>query len=1138
MSVAQLLDKYKSSPRLFSLADKLSFAQPQKIRLANLQGSASQFVAAGIFLHPSCSQLNHVFICNDAEEAAYFHNTLENLTEALNLFYFPSSFKNRKNYRLLNSSHVMLRTEAMTKFSSQTGNRVGALVTYPEAVFEKVVMSKAIAENIIHIKAGDEIDPDSLYAKLVDYGFERTDFVYEPGQFAVRGGILDIYSFGNEKPYRIELFGNDVDSIRIIDPETQLSERRLLQVSIIPNVETQFEEEEKVSLLQFLPENTVVWIEDEELLREQLLRSEEDLHLFLELLKTSNKPADADTEDKLIKKEVKPDEFTTADDFFRDLHHRHTVYFGYEKPFSDVKEEIVFSTKAQPAFNRQFDLLIHDLKSWKGQAFELVIFAENPKQLERLYTIFKDLKEEITFTPIATSIHEGFIDEELKLVCYTDHQIFQRYHKYKVKQAYNKNKALTLRGLRELQPGDFVTHIDHGVGVYSGLQKIEVAGKMQEAVRLIYRDKDILYVNINSLHKIAKYTGKEGTVPKVNKLGSDVWNKLKEKTKTKVKEIAFDLIKLYASRKAQQGFQHAPDTYLQTELEASFIYEDTPDQSKATADVKRDMESPSPMDRLVCGDVGFGKTEIAIRAAFKSVVDGKQAAVLVPTTILAFQHYKTFSERLKDFPVTVDYVNRFKSAKEKKETYQKLQEGKIDIIVGTHALLGKEVKFKELGLLIIDEEQKFGVAHKEKIKTLRTNVDALTLTATPIPRTLQFSLMGARDLSIMNTPPPNRQPIQTEVRVYQEDFIRDAIYFETERGGQVFFIHNRVQNLAEMASIIQGLCPDLSVGWAHGQLEGHELEERIMDFIDKKYDVLVCTNIVESGVDIPNVNTIIINNSHHFGLSDLHQLRGRVGRSNKKAFCYLLAPPMSTLPTDSRKRLQTLEQHSELGSGFQIAMRDLDIRGAGNMLGGEQSGFMAEIGFEMYQKILDEAIRELKRTEFKDLFKEEISKQDDFVQDCTIDTDLEILIPDDYVENITERLSLYSRLDNCENEEELQAMEGELVDRFGLLPPPVQELFVTVRCRKLAVELGFERMILKIDSLKCYFINRPDSPYFESETFNRILQYLQTGTNKAKLKQVGKLFMIVVEPAKDMQDVYHFLQRMHNDVVVKQAVSA
>ena len=1166
MSFRELLGTYQNSPRLFQLADRLSFSEKQKIYLKNLRGSASQFVAAAIFTHPSCAQMNHVFICNDAEDAAYFHNTLENLTQALNLFYFPSSFKNRKNYRLLNSSHVMLRTEALMKFASLTGERAGALVTYPEAVFEKVVVPNAISSNIIHIKTNDELNSEELYEKLVNYGFERTDFVYEPGQFAVRGGILDIYSFGNEKPYRIELFGNNVDSIRIVDPETQLSERRLLQVSIIPNVETLpvtigIENDEKISLLKFLPANTIIWIQDEELLKERLLNLEEDVELYISTIASTSQKQSDEQDDKLIKKDLRPEEFAKANEFFEHLQNRHTVLFTSSpallqqvgeggsstgaKVFPSTAllergqggEVIEFNTKEQPAFNRQFDLLIKDLKSWEAKKFQLNLFAENPKQLERLYTIFKDLKEEIQFNPIATSIHEGFIDEDLKIICYTDHQIFQRYHKYKVKQAYNKNKALTLRALRELQPGDYVTHIDHGVGVYSGLQKLEVNGKLQEAVRIIYKDSDILYVNINSLHKIAKYTGKEGTVPKVNKLGSDVWNRLKEKTKVKVKEIAFDLIKLYAQRKAQQGFQHAPDTYLQTELEASFIYEDTPDQSKATIDVKKDMESPSPMDRLVCGDVGFGKTEIAIRAAFKTVVDGKQAAILVPTTILAFQHYKTFSDRLNDFPVTVDYVNRFKSAKEKKETYKKLEEGKIDIIIGTHALLGKEVKFKDLGLLIIDEEQKFGVAHKEKIKTLRTNVDALTLTATPIPRTLQFSLMGARDLSIINTPPPNRQPIQTEVRVFNPDFIRDAVYFEAERGGQVFFIHNRVQGLAEMTSLIKGLCPDLSVGFAHGQMEGHDLEERIMDFIDKKYDVLVCTNIVESGVDIANVNTIIVNNAHQFGLSDLHQLRGRAGRSNKKAFCYLLAPPMSTLPADSRKRLQTLEQHSELGSGFQIAMRDLDIRGAGNMLGGEQSGFMAEIGFEMYQKILDEAIRELKRTEFKDIFKEEISKQDDFVQDCTIDTDLEILIPDDYVENITERLSLYSRLDNCETEEALQAMEQELIDRFGPLPSEVKELFITVRCRKMAVQLGFERMILKNKSLKCYFINRPDSPYFESDIFNGILQYLQTGTNKARLKQVGKLFMIVVEPSKDMQDVYSFLKRMCDDVVKKNVVS-
>ncbi len=1140
MSVQDLLLAYQNSSRLFSLADKLSLPQPQNIYAKNLRGSSAGFVAASVFLHPSCKELNHLFICNDEEEAAYFHNTLENLTQALNIFYFPSSFKNRKNYRLLHSSHVMLRTEALTKFSTPLGKRVGALVTHPDALFEKVVMPNAISSNIICIKTGDVLQTDDLYERLVNYGFERTDFVYEPGQFAVRGGILDIYSFGNEKPYRIELFGNDVDSIRIIDPETQLSERRLLQVNIIPNVDMQFENEDKISILGYLPENTIVWLQDEAFTKERLLICEEDLTLALSALggEGNRKPL-ADEENPLYKKEIKVEDFITAKEFSEQLISRHRIHFGHSSlfPLSNYGEgaggevdEILFNTKEQPAFNRQFELLINDLKNWESKGFTINLFAENPKQLERLYTIFKDLEEEIHFNPIATSIHEGFIDEDLKIVCYTDHQVFQRYHKYKVKQAYNKNKAITLRTLRELQPGDFVTHIDHGVGVYSGLQKMEINGRMQEAVRIIYKDSDILYVNINSLHKIAKYSGKEGTVPKINKLGSDVWNKLKEKTKVKVKEIAFDLIKLYAKRKAQQGFQHTPDNYMQTELEASFIYEDTPDQSKATADVKKDMESASPMDRLVCGDVGFGKTEIAIRAAFKTCIDGKQAAILVPTTILAFQHFKTFSDRLKDFPVTVDYVNRFKSAKEKKETYKKLEEGKVDIIIGTHSLLGKDVKFKDLGLLIIDEEQKFGVGHKEKIKTLRTTVDALTLTATPIPRTLQFSLMGARDLSIINTPPPNRQPIHTEIRIYNEDFIREAIYFEAERSGQIFFVQNRVQGLAEMAGMIQGLCPDLSISYAHGQMEGHELEERILDFIERKYDVLVCTNIIESGVDIPNVNTIIVNHAHQFGLSDLHQLRGRVGRSNKKAFCYLLAPPMSTLPNDSRKRLQTLEQHSELGSGFQIAMRDLDIRGAGNMLGGEQSGFMADIGFETYQKILDESIRELKRTDFKELFKEEISKQDDFVKDCTIDTDLEILIPDEYVENITERLSLYSRLDNCDTEEELLQMEQEFLDRFGPLPTEVQELFITVRCRKLAVELGFERLILKNNALRCYFINKADSPYFESNIFKNILDYLQTGTNKAKLKQTGKHFILVMEPANSMQEVYNFLQRMHAGV--------
>lgn len=1133
MNLEMLLNGYLNDPRCFKIVDRITASQPQQIQLTGLHGSAAPFVVSAVFKHDAASQLNHLIILRDAEEAAYFHNTLENITSALNLFYFPSSFKNKKNYRLLNASHVMLRTECLTRFSNPlSDNRIGAIVTYPEALFEKVVLPKTLAANLISIKQGDTIDPVAIYEKFVNYGFTRTDFVYEPGQFAVRGGILDIYSFGNEKPYRIELFGNEVDSIRIFDPETQLSERKLLQVSIIPNVETQFDDGEKVSIMEFLPENTVVWSEDWDFIKEKI---EEEM-LFVSRFSVNESKVPDDTEADILVKEFNENDFVSAAILEKEIKNRHIVEFGNKAYFStnekqattnQKRETISFTTKAQPSFNRQFDLLIKNLKEYEAKKYNIYIFADNPKQLERLHVIFTDLKAEVQVIPIPTSIHEGFIDDDLKNVCYTDHQIFQRYHKYKVKQAFSKNKALTLKTLRELQPGDYVTHIDHGVGVYSGLQKIEANGKMQEAVRIQYKDGDLLYVNISSLHKIGKYSGKEGSVPKMNKLGSDVWNKLKDKTKRQVKDIATDLIKLYAERKSREGFAHQPDNYMQTELEASFIYEDTPDQAKATDDVKRDMEKQSPMDRLVCGDVGFGKTEIAIRAAFKSCCDGKQAAVLVPTTILAYQHYKTFGERLKDFPVTVDFINRFKSAKERKETLQKVAEGKVDIIIGTHALLSKDVKFKDLGIMIIDEEQKFGVAAKEKLKQLRTTVDSLTLTATPIPRTLQFSLMGARDLSIINTPPPNRQPIQTEVMVFNEDAIRDIIYYETERGGQVFFIHNRVKGLAEMKSLIQGLCPDISIAYAHGQMEGDELEDTILDFMDKKYDVLVCTNIVESGVDIPNVNTIIVYNAHQFGLSDLHQLRGRVGRSNKKAFCYLLAPPMSTLPPDSRKRLSTLEQYSDLGSGFQIAMRDLDIRGAGNMLGGEQSGFIAEIGFEMYHKILDEAVRELKRTEFKELYKEEIAQQDDFVTDCSIDTDLEILIPDDYVESITERLTLYSRLDNCENEEDLVAFHAEMEDRFGPIPPPVEDLFTTVRCRRLAVDLGFEKMLLKNDTLKCFFVSNPDSPYFTSDTFNKMIDFLQKGTNKAKLKQTGNLFLLVVDDMKDMTTLYSFLNKMH-----------
>ena len=1127
MNEHSLFENFQHSPLLNNLADRIAMSQahqkPLHIFLQNTQGASIAFILQTIFSHSKTNQLNHLLVLNDAEEAAYLYNSIESITGAIDLFYFPSSYKTPHNFSLLNPSHVMLRTEALTKISMGGNKKI--VVTYPEALFEKVVMPGTLQQNIIQIKTNDHIEIVELIQKLVDYGFQRTDFVYEPGQFALRGGIFDIYSFGNEKPYRIELFGEEVDSIRIFDPATQLSERKLLQVNLIPNVTTQFEDKIKIPLLEYLSQDCLVWLKDWNVIAQKGKDQLEALQDFI----AHQKNIGVIDENEIHKKECHGEDLETVESTELQLFSKNIIEWGFQAVLS--KEKMVFNTQVQPSFNRQFQYLIDNIQSFEKKGYHIFLFAEQAKQLERLHAIFTDLKTEISFTPIVKNIHEGFIDHDHKIICYTDHQIFQRYHKYKVKQAYSKSKAITLRTLRDLMPGDYVTHIDHGVGVYSGLQKIDVNGQVQEAVRIIYKDSDILYVNINSLHKISKYTGKEGTPPKVNKLGSDTWSKLKDKTKAKVKLIAFDLIKLYAQRKAQIGFAFSPDNYLIHELEASFMYEETQDQAKAILDVKKDMEAPAPMDRLVCGDVGFGKTEVAVRAAFKAAIDGKQVAVLVPTTILAFQHFKTFAERLKDFPVTVDYLNRFKSAAQKKETLEKLKEGKIDILVGTHGILGKEVHFKDLGLMVIDEEQKFGVGHKEKLKTLKTHVDCLTLTATPIPRTLHFSLMGARDLSIINTAPANRQPIHTEVQVFHEDMIRESIYFETERGGQVFFIHNRVQGLAEMCAMIQKLCPDLSIGYAHGQLEGHLLEEKILDFIERRYDVLVCTNIVESGVDIPNVNTIIINNAHQFGLSDLHQLRGRVGRSNKKAFCYLLAPPLSTLPDDSRKRLQTLEQFSELGSGFQIAMRDLDIRGAGNLLGAEQSGFMAEIGFEMYQKILAEAVRELKRSDFKELFEEEISKQDDYVQDCTIDTDLEIMIPDSYVENIGERLSLYTRMDQSENDGELALMQIELEDRFGPIPPSVNDLFKTIRCRRIAIGLGFEKMTLKDQILRCFFINRPDSPYFESETFKQLLSYAQTAMHKAHFKQVGRNFILIIKEIKSMDECLKLLEKIQSGIV-------
>lgn len=1117
MNLQYLQTQYEHHPCLKPMTDDLLLPELKLIQLKHIQPSAFSFFSAAVFKY---LDYNHVFILDDKETAAYFHNDFESLTQALDVCLFPDSYKKSGTIGELNSSHVMLRAEALMKLNTDAPRRK-VLVTYPEAIIEKVINPNTFTKNTIYIKQNQKLDTEFLYEFLVDMGFTKEEFVYEPGQFAIRGGIIDIYSFGNEHPYRVELFDDEVDTIRIFNPETQLSERKLLQVTIIPNIETHFEAQEKISLFDFLPSNTIIWIHD----AEHTLTRVQKLETYLQ-----EKEKIVVLNDKEEEVTIQAGDFSSSQQIIEQLGQRNVVEFG--NGFADqvlgrpIHSSYTFNTKEQPSFNRNFDLLIKDLQDRKAEFNNIFIFSENPKQLERLRSIFEELKANILFTPIASPLSQGFIDNDLKVVCYTDHQIFQRYHKYKMKQAYSQGKALSLRALRELQPGDFVAHIDHGIGRYSGLQKIDVNGVMQEAVRILYKDNDVLYVNIHSLHKITRYTGKDGTEPKMHKIGSGAWEKLKSKTKKQVKDIASDLIKLYAARKASKGFAFAPDSYLQTELEASFMYEDTPDQSKAVADVKKDMESESPMDRLVCGDVGFGKTEVAIRAAFKSVVDGKQAAVLVPTTILAYQHYQNFKERLKDFPCTVDYLNRFKSTKEKKETLQRLAEGKIDIIIGTHALLSKDIKFKDLGLLVVDEEQKFGVGAKEKIKNFRVNVDTLTLTATPIPRTLQFSLMGARDLSIINTPPPNRQPVHTELSMFDDKLIQEAIYYETERGGQVFFIHNRVQGLAEMKAHIQALCPDISIGMAHGQLEGDELEEAILDFMAQKYDVLVSTNIVESGVDIPNANTMIVNNAHQFGLSDLHQLRGRVGRSNKKAFCYLLAPSLSLLPSDSKKRLQTIEQFSELGSGFQIAMKDLDIRGAGNMLGGEQSGFITDIGFEMYQKILNEAIRELKHTDFKEVFKEQILDKEDYVSDCTVDTDLEILIPDSYVESIAERLSLYTQLDDCEKEEELEQFRTGLIDRFGPIPPQVNDLFTALKVRWYGRDIGFEKIMLKNEQLRMYFVSNPDSPYFESDTFKRILDVIQFNLKNARLKHVGTNFMLIVDKVKGINELLRILTLM------------
>lgn len=1130
MHLSDVVSQYRQQEKLRTITAWISEARPntQSIHVKGLIGSMDALVAASLVASDKCT---HVFLLNDKEEAAYFQNNMQNVLKqtaaqadsgksAPHVFFYPDSYKRPGDVAELNNNQIQMRTEVVNRLTHTSGREL--VVTYPEAMCEKVVKQEVLSGQTLSLKVNEKLDVDFMIELLVEFEFERVDFVYEPGHFSIRGDIIDIYSFGNEYPYRIELFGNDIESIRTFDPISQLSQKRLSAVTIVPNIQTHFSGDVKTSILNILPQNTVIWIKSMQMVEEVFA---EIPAKAAKILPEIRKHKAEHPQHPLLQGNVE-DVFITGNEFISGLANIKVIEFGTSNRMSSPLT-ITFNARPQPSFNKNFDLLIRDLQANTEKGYVNLIFAENPKQIERFYAIFEDIKAAVDWLPVHTGIHQGYIDDELKICFYTDHQIFNRYHKYNLRQGFNSDKALLMKTLRELKPGDYVTHMDHGVGVFSGLEKIEVGGQIQETVRLIYAGNDILYVGIQSLHKISKYVGKEGDSPRVNKLGTDTWNNLKKKTKKRIKELAFDLIQLYAKRKATRGFQFTPDSYLQNELEASFIYEDTPDQAKATEDVKRDMEAPSPMDRLVCGDVGFGKTEVAVRAAFKAATDGKQVAVLVPTTILAMQHYKVFKERLSDFPVEVDYLNRFKSAREKKETLQKLEEGKTNIIIGTHALVGKSVKFKDLGLMIIDEEQKFGVGTKETLKTMKANVDTLTLTATPIPRTLSFSMMGARDLSIINTPPPNRQPITTEVRPMDPELIKEAIEYEVYRGGQVFFVHNRVRDIGEVKDMLLKIVPNVEIGVAHGQMEGGHLEEVIMRFINREYDVLLSTNIIESGIDIPNANTIIINNAHQFGMSDLHQLRGRVGRSNKHAFCYLLAPPLSTLTNESRQRLKTIEEFSDLGSGFNIAMRDLDIRGAGNMLGAEQSGFIAEIGYDVYQKILDEAVRELKESDFKELYKEELERTHDYVRDCAIETDLEMLIPSDYVSSTTERMLLYRDLNEIKDEDGLAQFEEQLKDRFGDVPQPVYELFDAMRLKWLATGLGMEQIILKGKTLRCYFIANQESTFYSSTVFGKILEYVQQNRQGIYLRQTEKYLVLTLEQVMSMKEADDRLKAIH-----------
>ena len=1083
MSKKILFQKFKQSLIHQKLSDLVSSSK-QKIHLKGALGSSFSFSVSTVF---NSSDRPFLLIFDSKEEAAYYLNDFEMLLDEKQVLFYPGSYRRPYHVDETDNANVLLRAEVLNRINSQ--KKPAVIITYPEALFEKVVSRTQLEKSIFKVSIGETLNLDFFNEVLFEYQFSRVDFVTEPGEFSVRGGIVDVFSFSHDEPYRIEFFGDEVESIRTFDIETQLSTNTIKKIQILPNIEHKLLNQTRQSFFEYISSETLIFAKN----ISNLLESTEKLQ------QKAREAYDALTSEINYSNPI--DLFCTSANFKSQLLDFSVVEFGMNSILAtNVSQKVEFQVGPQPSFNKQFNLLIDELNSKHDLGYHNFICCSSSQQAQRFYDIFETVDNQVNCQIIVMSLYEGFVDHDNKLVCYTDHQIFERYHKFHLKNGYTKKQSITLKELTKLEIGDYITHIDHGIGKFGGLQKIEVEGKKQEAIKLFYGERDVLYLSIHALHKITKFNGKDGKLPKIYKLGSKAWKVLKQKTKIKVKEVAFNLIKLYAKRKLETGYRYKPDSSMQHELEASFMYEDTPDQVTATADIKADMESERPMDRLICGDVGFGKTEVAIRAAFKAVDNGKQVAILVPTTILAFQHAKTFRARFKDFPVTIDYINRFKTTKQRKDTLEQLESGQLDIIIGTHHLVNKSVKFKDLGLLIVDEEQKFGVAVKEKLKTLKDNVDVLTLTATPIPRTLQFSLMAARDLSVINTPPPNRYPIESQVIRLNETIIRDAISYEIQRSGQVYFIHNRIENIKEVAGLIQRLVPDAKIRVGHGQLEGRKLERLMLDFMGGEFDVLVSTTIVESGLDVPNANTILINNANNFGLSDLHQMRGRVGRSNKKAFCYFITPDFHAMTDDARKRISALEQYTALGSGFNIAMKDLEIRGAGDLLGGEQSGFINDIGFETYQKILNEAIEELKESEFKNLFKEEINNKQ-FVKEVTLDTDFSLMFPDDFVNNITERLSLYTQLNTLKSETELEVFDRDLTDRFGALPIQVVDLLDSVRIKWLATKLGFDKIVMKQGKLIGYFVRDQNSLFYQSDHFTRILNYVQANPKLCSIKE-------------------------------------